>query len=200
MHAHAHAHTLQKYNAERWAQQQQSRVAKQLQNGDTPRDIRPTGRTTARGLGNDAQAKEGQRKQPGRTPGISTQDRFYRKGHTEAYSTEWKSPAEQRRRQRQGEGPCFSHHHSGAPGNSTATPAAVALRCTQSQTMRHVRGGEQGGAALLREATYGAPPPTDTARGAVRSEGGGAAHPRGGGAGASAKRPKRRQQASVRGG
>ena len=65
--------------------------------------------------------------------------------------------------------------------------------------MRHVRGGGQGGAALLRQTTYGAPPATDTARGTGQSEGGGAAHP-GGRGDPSAKRPKRRQQASVRGG
>ena len=46
----------------------------------------------------------------------------------------------------------------------------------------------------------GHPPPTDTARGAGQSEGGGAAHPKGGVGDPSAKRPKRRQQASVRGG
>ena len=41
-----------------------------------------------------------------------------------------------------------------APGNSTATSAAVALRCAQSQTMLNVRGNGQRGAALLRQATY----------------------------------------------
>ena len=73
------------------------------------------GKTITRGRGNDAQAKEERRKQPGRTPATFMQDQFYRKGHAKAYSTEWRSQAETRGHLRHGEGPCFSHHDSGAP-------------------------------------------------------------------------------------
>ena len=62
--------------------------------------------------------------------------------------------------------------------------------------MLNVRGSGQGGAALLRQATYRTPPPTNTAWGAAQSEGGGTAHPKWGGGG-SAKRPKRHRQAPV---
>ena len=70
-----------------------------------------------------------------------------------------------------------------APRNSAAAPAAVALRCTQSQTMLNMRGTGQGAAALLRQATYRTPPPTGTAWVTRLSEGAGAAHLRRGGGG-----------------
>ena len=119
----------------------------------------------------------------------SMQAQFYRRGRAEAYSTEWRSQAATPRHLRQGEGPCFSHHHSGAPWLGARkldrTLAAVALHCTQSQTMLNVRGSWQEGVALLRQVTYGTPPPIDTTWGAGQSEGGGAAHPRRGGGGLS---------------
>ena len=84
-------------------------------NGDAPRNTRPTALTIPHGRGNDAPAKEGRRKQPRRTPATSMRDQFYRKGGAKAYCTKWRSQAETQRHLRQGEGPCFSHHHSGAP-------------------------------------------------------------------------------------
>ena len=81
-----------------------------------------------------------------------------------------------------------------APGNLAAAPAAVALRCTQPQTMIHMRSGGQRGAALLRQAPHRTPPPTGTlgTQGRVRAAG---LRTPGGGGGGSAKRPKRHRQA-----
>ena len=170
-------------------------------NGDAPRDIRPMGRTTARSRGNDARAKEGQRKQPG--PATSTQDRFYRKGHAEAYNTEWKSPAEKRRHQRQGEGPCFSHHHSGAPWLGARKLDRDSRGCgfalhTITDNAPRARWWAGGCGTAAPGDMRGTPPYRH--RPGRRAEQGRRGYTPQGGGGASAKRPKRRQHASVRGG
>ena len=200
-----HMKRLQKYNAERWAQQQQARVAKQRQkrrraqghlaNG---RNDSPRPRERCPGKGGAKKAARAYASEFYAGPVLPERARRGVQYRVEEPSGEAATPAP-------GGGAVLSHHHSCAPWlgarkiDRDSRGCGFALHTITNNAPR-ARRWEGGCGTAAPGDIRGTPPPYRYRPGRRAARGRrGCAPPRGGGD-PSAKRPKRRQQASVRGG
>ena len=186
-----HLKCLQKYNAERWAQQQ-SRVAKQRQKRRCARG------QLANGQNDNTRPRE-------RCPGKGGAKKAAGAYASDFYAGPVLPEGARRGVQYRVEEPSGDAATSAPGGGSVLfTPPQRCAVARRPETRARLRGCGfalrtitwVGGCGTAAPGDIQDTPPTDTAWGTGQSESGGAAHPRRGGT-PSAKRPKRHQQASV---